>query len=155
MSRIEKRLAELGLTLPTVPKPVAAYIPAVRTGNIVVISGQLPMVDGALPRTGAIGNGGVSVEEGAALAKTACLNGLAAIKSVIGDLDKVVRIVRVACYVASKDDFTQQSLVANGASTLLQDVFGEAGKHVRTSLGQNVLPLGSPVEVELWAEVKD
>jgi len=147
-----QRLAELGLSLPPVAPPVAAYIPAVRTGNYVYTSGQLPFVDGKLQGTGKVGNG-VSVEAAAGLARIAVLNGLAAAASVAGGLDGITRIVKVTCFVASAPGFTGQAQVANGASEFLIDVLGEAGRHARSAVGMAVLPLDSPVEVEIIAEV--
>jgi enamine deaminase RidA (YjgF/YER057c/UK114 family) len=147
-----ERLAELGLTLPPVAPPVAAYVPAVRTGSYAYTSGQLPLVDGKLQGTGKVGDG-VTVEEAAALARIAALNAIAAAASVAGGLAAITRIVKVTCFVASAPSFTGQSQVANGASELLIDVFGDAGKHSRSAVGMAVLPLDSPVEVELIAEV--
>jgi enamine deaminase RidA (YjgF/YER057c/UK114 family) len=147
-----ERLAELGLTLPPVAPPVAAYVPAVRTGSYAYTSGQLPLVDGKLQGTGKVGDG-VTVEEAAALARIAALNAIAAAASVSGGLAAITRIVKVTCFVASAPSFTGQSQVANGASELLIDVFGDAGKHSRSAVGMAVLPLDSPVEVELIAEV--
>jgi enamine deaminase RidA (YjgF/YER057c/UK114 family) len=147
-----ERLAELGLTLPPVAPPVAAYVPAVRTGGYAYTSGQLPLVDGKLPGTGKVGDG-VTVEEAAALARTAALNALAAAASVSGGLAAITRIVKVTCFVASAPSFTGQAQVANGASELLIEVFGDAGRHSRSAVGTAVLPLDSPVEVELIAEV--
>lgn len=152
MPNIEEKLAKLGHPLPAVAKPVAAYIPAVRTGNLVLTSGQLPMVGGKLEVIGKVGED-VAPEDAAPLARTACLNALAAVKEVIGDLDSIRRIVRVVVYVQSSNNFHGQSAVANGASEFLQEVFGENGKHIRTAIGTNALPLNSPVEVELIAEV--
>jgi enamine deaminase RidA (YjgF/YER057c/UK114 family) len=148
----EERLAELGLTLPEVPKPVAAYVPAVRTGDLVYTSGQVPLVDGKLAGTGKLG-AGLTTEEGAGLARICALNALAALKSEIGDLGRVVRIVKVVVFVASDPAFTDQPKVGNGASELLGEVFGEAGKHARSAVGVASLPLDAPVEVELIAEV--
>ncbi|MGH3250984.1 MAG: RidA family protein [Trebonia sp.] len=146
------RLAELGLTLPTVARPVAAYVPAVRTGSYVYTSGQLPTVDGKLQGVGKVGDA-VAVDEAAALARTAALNALAAVASEAGGLDAIARIVKVTCFVASAPSFTGQAQVANGASELLTEVFGDAGRHARSAVGMAVLPLDSPVEVELIAEV--
>ena len=151
MSAITARLAELGVELPSVAKPVAAYIPAVVTGNLVYTSGQLPFVDGALPGTGKLGDA-VSPEDGNAYARRAALNALAAIDQAIGSLDRVTRIVKVVVFVASTPDFTGQPGVANGASEFLGEVFGEAGRHARSAVGVPVLPLDSPVEVEVIAE---
>lgn len=148
----EGRLAALGLTLPPVTAPVAAYVPAVRSGPYVYTAGQLPLADGKLPRTGKVG-AQVSVDEAAALARTCALNALAAVASVTGGLSAVTRIVKVTGFVASDPSFTGQPLVVNGASELLLEVFGEAGRHARSAVGVAVLPLDAPVEVELIAEV--
>ena len=152
MSHPEEKLAELGLKLPEVAAPVAAYIPVLRSGNLVYTSGQLPMVEGALPMTGKVG-AGVSPEDAKALAQRCALNALAAVKSEIGDLAKVKRVVKVVGFVASAPDFTGQPAVINGASELLGAVFGEAGRHARSAVGVAVLPLDAPVEVELTVEV--
>jgi enamine deaminase RidA (YjgF/YER057c/UK114 family) len=146
------RLAELGLELPAVAAPVAAYVPAVRTGSYVYTSGQLPLVDGKLQGTGKVGDG-VAPADAAALARTAALNALAAAASVAGGIDSIVRVVKVTCFVASAPSFTGQAQVANGASDLLIAVLGDAGQHARSAVGMAVLPLDSPVEVELIAEV--
>ncbi|WP_328807796.1 RidA family protein [Nonomuraea antri] len=148
----EQKIAELGLTLPEVVAPVGAYVPAVRTGNLVYTSGQVPMVEGKLPQTGKVG-AEVSLEEGAALARICALNALAAVKSEIGDLSKVNRVVKVVVFVASDPAFTQQPQVGNGASDLLAEVLGEPGKHARSAVGVASLPLDAPVEVELIVEV--
>ncbi len=147
-----ERLAELGLTLPPVTTPVAAYVPAVRTGNHVYTSGQLPFVGGELQGVGKVG-GDVTPDEGAALARTAALNALAAAASAAGGLDAITRIVKVTCFVASDPSFTGQAQVANGASELLIEILGDAGRHARSAVGMAVLPLDTPVEVELIAEV--
>ena len=147
-----ERLAELGLSLPGVAAPLAAYVPAVRVGDLVYTSGQLPTVAGGLQAVGRVG-AEVSAEEGAACARTAALNALAAVADQAGELDAVIRIVKVVVFVASSADFTGQPQVANGASELLGEVFGERGRHVRSAVGVAVLPLGAPVEVELIAEV--
>jgi enamine deaminase RidA (YjgF/YER057c/UK114 family) len=152
MSGAAARLAELGLTLPPVAPPVAAYIPAVKTGNYVYTSGQLPLVDGKLQATGKVGDS-LTVEEGAALAQICALNAIAAAADAAGGLDAIARIVKVTCFVASDPSFTGQAQVANGASEFLMRVFGEAGKHSRSAVGMAVLPLDSPVEVELIVEV--
>ncbi len=149
----EERLAALGLELPAVAPPQAAYLPAVRTGNYVYTAGQLPTAGGQLMMTGKVG-AGVSVEEAAGLARVCALNALAAVVSVTGSLSAVRRVVKVTGFVASAPDFTGQAQVINGASELLQDVFGEAGRHARSAVGMAVLPLDSPVEVELIAEVQ-
>ena len=150
----EERIAELGLTLPEVPAPVAAYVPAVLSGRMVYTSGQLPMVKGELLMTGHLGVD-VDIESAAACARVCALNAIAAVKSVVGDLSRVVRIVKVCGFVASAPNFTQQSAVMNGASDLIISIFGESGRHARTSIGVAVLPLGAPVEVELTVEVSD
>jgi enamine deaminase RidA (YjgF/YER057c/UK114 family) len=151
-STATERLAALGLALPPVAPPVAAYVPAVRTGNYVYTSGQLPMVDGKLQGSGKVGEA-VAPEEAAALARIAALNALAAAASVAGGLDSIARVVKVTCFVASSPGFTGQAQVANGASELLIEVLGEVGRHARSAVGMAVLPLDSPVEVELIAEV--
>ena len=157
MSAVEDRLVSLGLTLPEVAKPVAAYVPALRDGNLIFTSGQLPMVSGALVRTGKVGEGQglVSAEEAKRLAETCALNAIAAVKSVIGDLDKVTRVVKVVGFVASDPAFTGQPGVINGASELLGKVFGQAGVHARSAVGVAVLPLDAPVEVEITVSVQD
>jgi enamine deaminase RidA (YjgF/YER057c/UK114 family) len=152
MSTPEERLAELGLSVPEVAKPVAAYIPAVRSGNHVFTSGQLPMRDGQLMLTGKVG-GEVSQEEAVECARQCGLNAIAAVKAEIGDLSAVKRVVKVVAFVSSTPDFTGQPLVANGVSELLGDVFGDAGRHARSAVGVPVLPLDAPVEVELVVEV--
>ncbi|WP_277211186.1 RidA family protein [Isoptericola croceus] len=151
---VEARLAELGITLPEVAAPVAAYQPAVRSGNHVYTAGQLPFVDGALPVTGKVGDGEGLVDPAMAaeLARTCALNALAAVRSVAGTLDGV-RIVKVTGFVASDPAFTGQPAVLNGASTVLGEIFGDVGTHARSAVGVAVLPLDSPVEVELIAEL--
>jgi enamine deaminase RidA (YjgF/YER057c/UK114 family) len=148
----EQQLAELGLRLPEVVPPVAAYVPAVRSGTLVFTSGQLPMVDGALPRTGKVG-AEVDAAEAQDLARQCALNALAAVKAEIGDLARVARVVKVVGFVASAPGFTGQPQVVNGASELLQQVFGDAGRHARSAVGVAVLPLDAPVEVELIVEL--
>jgi enamine deaminase RidA (YjgF/YER057c/UK114 family) len=150
----EERLEALGLTLPAVPMPVAAYVPAVRTGNHVYTSGQIPTVDGKLVAVGKVG-AEVGQAEAAALARTCALNALAAVVSLTGSLSAVKRVVKVTGYVASAPDFTGQPLVVNGASELLLEVFGEAGRHARSAVGTAVLPLDAPVEVDLIVEVHE
>ncbi|MEU1673779.1 RidA family protein [Streptomyces roseifaciens] len=154
MSAVENRIAELGLTLPDVVPPIAAYQPAVRSGSYVYTAGQLPMVKGSIPVTGKVG-AEVSAEQAKELAATCALNGLAAVKSVIGDLDRIVRVVKVVGFVASAPDFTAQPGVLNGASELLGEVLGEKGVHARSAVGVAVLPLDAPVEVEFVVEVRD
>ncbi|MEU4445111.1 RidA family protein [Actinosynnema sp. NPDC050801] len=145
------RLAELGVELPEVAAPVAAYVPAVRTGQLVFTSGQLPFVKGSLAATGKVG-GDVSPEEAKAHARTCALNALAAVDALVG-LDKVVRVVKLTGFVASADGFTGQPAVINGASDLLGEVFGEVGQHARAAVGVAELPLGAPVEVDLIVEI--
>jgi enamine deaminase RidA (YjgF/YER057c/UK114 family) len=152
MSTPEERLAGLGLSVPEVAKPVAAYVPAVRSGNYVFTSGQLPMRSGELMVTGKVG-GEVTQEEAVACAQQCALNAIAAVKAEIGDLSLVKRIVKVVAFVASTPDFTGQPLVANGASELFGTVFGDAGVHARSAVGVSVLPLDAPVEVEIMVEV--
>jgi len=154
LSAVEQRLAELGLTVPDVVPPVAAYVPAVRSGSYVYTSGQLPMVAGAMAATGKVG-ADVTPELAKELAATCALNAIAAVKSVIGDLDKVVRVVKVVGFVASTPDFTGQPGVVNGASELLGAAFGDAGVHARSAVGVVALPLDAPVEVEMIVEVSD
>ena len=152
MSTPEEKLAELGLAVPDVAKPVAAYVPAVRTGNHVYTSGQLPMRDGRLMATGKVG-GEVSQEDAVECARQCGLNALAAIRAEIGELSAIKRVVKVVAFVASTTDFTAQPQVANGVSELLGEVFGDAGRHARSAVGVPVLPLDAPVEVELVVEV--
>ena len=151
MTAVAARLVELGLELPPVAKPVAAYVPAVVTGNLVFTAGQLPFVSGTHAATGKFG-AELAGEDGAALARICALNALAAAESVIGSLDRVTRVVKVVAFVASTADFTGQPGVANGASELLGQVFGDAGQHARSAVGVPVLPLDAPVEVELILE---
>lgn len=154
---VRARLAELGIDLPEVAAPVAAYVPAVRSGHLVWTSGQLPFVDGALAVTGKVGVGAglVDPDVAADLARTAALNALAAVASQIGSLDQIARIVKVVGFVASDPSFAGQPAVLNGASRVLGEIFGEAGVHARSAVGVAVLPLDSPVEVELVVELKD
>lgn len=152
MSAVEDRLAELGLAVPEVAKPVAAYVPAVVSGDLVFTSGQLPMRSGELMVTGKVG-GEVSSEEATACAQQCALNAIAAVRSMIGDLDRVAQVVKVVVFVASTPDFTGQPGVANGASELFGTVFGDAGVHARSAVGVPVLPLDSPVEVEIVVRV--
>jgi enamine deaminase RidA (YjgF/YER057c/UK114 family) len=152
MTSPEERLAELGLAVPEVAKPVAAYVPAVVSGDLVFTSGQLPMRGGELMVTGKVG-GEVSAEEATLCAQQCALNAIAAVKSVIGDLSRVAQVVKVVAFIASTPDFTGQPQVANGASELLGTVFGDAGVHARSAVGVPVLPLDSPVEVEIVVRV--
>ena len=152
-SRIRQRLTELGLELPTVAAPVAGYVPAVRSGDHVLTSGQLPFIDGSLPRTGKVG-AEVTAEQAAELAATSCLNALAAIEDLVGSLDQIVRVVKLTGFVASDPSFTGQPAVINGASELLGEVFGERGAHARSAVGVAVLPMDAPVELELQVEIQ-
>ncbi|GAA2677111.1 RidA family protein [Streptomyces lunalinharesii] len=154
MSAVEERIASLGLKLPEVVPPLAAYQPAVRSGAYVHTSGQLPMVDGALPVTGKVG-AEVSPEQAKELAATCALNALAAVKSVVGDLDRIVRVVKVVGFVASAPEFTGQPGVVNGASELLGEILGDKGVHARSAVGVAVLPIDAPVEVEIQVEIAD
>jgi enamine deaminase RidA (YjgF/YER057c/UK114 family) len=153
MGKVESKLNELKLLLPGAPKPVAAYIPAKQTGNLVFTAGQLPMVNGELISKGILGQD-VEIDEANKAARICTLNALAAIKGVIGDLDRIKQIVRVVGYVASVPTFTQQPAVVNGASELLLEIFGENGKHARSAVGMAVLPLNASVEIELTVEVE-
>jgi enamine deaminase RidA (YjgF/YER057c/UK114 family) len=152
MSSPEQRLADLGLEVPEVARPVAAYVPAVRTGNHVYTSGQLPMRAGQLIMTGKVG-GEVTAEEAVECARQCALNAIAAVRAEVGDLSRVTRVVKVVAFVASSPDFTGQPGVANGASELVGAVFGDAGRHARSAVGVPVLPLDAPVEVEMIVEV--
>jgi enamine deaminase RidA (YjgF/YER057c/UK114 family) len=153
---VEQRLADLGLAVPTVAPPVAVYVPAVRDGDLVWTSGQLPMVGGSLPATGKVGDaaGCVSPDQAKELARTCALNALAAVKSVVGDLDLVERVVKVVGFVASDPAFTGQPAVVNGARELLGQACGDAGAHARSAVGVAVLPLDAPVEVEITVRVR-
>jgi enamine deaminase RidA (YjgF/YER057c/UK114 family) len=153
MGRIDERLTELGIELPAAPKPVAAYVPSVAAGGLVFVSGQIPMSGGGLLATGPVPSA-ASPEAARAAARQCGLNALAVLRDALGgDLDRVRRIVRLGVFVASDPGFTDQPAVANGASELLQEVFGEAGRHARAAVGSVALPLGATVEVELVAEV--
>jgi enamine deaminase RidA (YjgF/YER057c/UK114 family) len=152
VSTAAERLAALGLALPPVATPVAAYVPAVRTGNYVYTSGQIPLVDGELQVTGKVGES-VSPADAAGLARICALNALAAAADAAGGLSAIARVVKVTGFVASAPGFTGQSQVINGASEFLIEVLGEAGRHARSAVGMAVLPLDSPVEVEMIVEV--
>lgn len=156
-SVIEERIAELGYTVPEVAAPVAAYVPAVREGNYVYTSGQLPFVDGKLPVTGKVGEGEglVSLEDAEEMARLCALNGLAAARGLLGSLEKIEQVVKVTAFVASDPSFTGQPAVANGASVFLGRVFGDSGIHVRSAVGVAVLPLDAPVEVEFTFRVSE
>ena len=153
---IESRLTDLGIELPEAPLPLAAYVPAVVEGNLVFISGQLPTVNGELRATGKVGEGAglVAPADAKDYARTSALNGLAVIKSAIGNLDRITRIVKVTGFVACVPEFTAMGGVVNGASELLADVFGDIGTHARSSIGVPVLPLDSPVEIEMIVAFK-
>ncbi len=150
----EAKLKEMGIEIPEAPKPLAAYIPAIKTGNLVMTAGQLPMVNGKLTFEGKVGSD-VSVEDAKEAAKQCAVNCLSVIKAEIGSLDKIKRIVKIAAFVNSADGFTAQPQVANGASEFVVEVFGDAGKHVRSAVGVNELPINAPVEIEMIVEVVD
>ena len=150
---VRAKLAEIGLLLPVAAKPVAAYVPAIRTGNIIFTAGQLPLVDGKIPATGKVGNS-VTVEEAKELARVCALNCLAAVETV-ADVNKIVKVVRVVGYVNGVAGFTSQPAVINGASELFLHIWGESGKHARSAIGVAELPLDAPVEVELTVEIAD
>ena len=152
MSMFEGKLMGLGLILPETPKPVAAYVSAKQSGNLVFTAGQLPMVNGELITKGLLGQD-VEIEDAKNAARICTLNALAAIKGVIGDLDRIKQVVRVVGYVASIPTFTQQPAIVNGASELLLEIFGEKGKHARSAVGMAALPLNASVEIELTVEV--
>lgn len=147
-SRVEERLNAMQLAVPPVAAPVAAYVPAVEHAGVVYTSGQLPFVDGELQAVGKLG-ADLDEDAGIAMAGIACLNAIAAVKSIIGDLDRVTRVLKVTVFVASASGFTAQPKIANGASELLGTAFGDAGVHARSAVGVAELPMGSPVEVEL------
>ncbi|MBI5854757.1 MAG: RidA family protein [Nitrospirae bacterium] len=149
----EERLKELGLTLPMAPKPVANYVPAVRVGELLFLSGVLPMRDGKLQAQGKLGRE-LTIEQGYAAAKLATLNALANMKQELGSLDRVTRVVRLVGHVASVEGFVQHPAVMNGASDLLVAVFGEAGRHARVALGAAELPMNAPVEIEMIVQVQ-
>jgi enamine deaminase RidA (YjgF/YER057c/UK114 family) len=153
MSEIENRIKNLGLVLPEVSAPLAAYIPAKKTGHVIFTAGQLPLLKGELICKGLLGQD-VDVEQAYQAARICTLNALAAIKGVIEDLDQIVQVVRVVGYVASTSTFTQQPAIVNGASELLLEIFGEVGKHARSAVGVASLPINASVEIELIVEVK-
>jgi len=150
---VESRLTELGLELPAPPRPVASYVPVAVSGALAFVSGQVPMSEGALMWKGRLGED-LDVPAGAEAARRCALQALSALRDALGSLDRISRVVKVTVWVASVDGFTEQPQVANGASDLLVEVFGEAGKHARAAVAAPVLPLGSPVEVELVVEVR-
>ncbi len=149
----EEKLRKLGIVLPVPPAPVAAYVPVVQTGNLAFVSGQGPIRDGKAAYTGRLG-AEISLEQGQEAARLAVLNCLAQLKAHLGSLDRVRRIVKVLGFVAGTDQFDRQPYVINGGSQLLEQVFGEAGRHARSAIGTNSLPFGIPVEIELIAEVE-
>lgn len=150
---VAARLAELDLRRPTVAAPVGSYVPAVRDGDLVLTSGQLPFTDGALPATGKVG-AEVSPERAQGLARVCAVNAVAAVHELVGDLDRVVQVVKVVGFVASDPSFTGQPGVVNGASDVLAEIFGEAGRHARSAVGVAVLPMDAPVEVEITVRVR-
>ena len=153
MGEVENRLKSLGMVLPEVPAPLAAYIPAKKTGQVIFTAGQLPLLKGELICKGLLGQD-VDIEQAYQAARICTLNALAAIKGVVKDLDQIVQVVRVVGYVASTSTFTQQPAIVNGASELLLEIFGEVGKHARSAVGVASLPLNASVEIELTVEVK-
>jgi len=150
----EARVRELGIQIPTLPPPVAIYVPAVRTGDLVFASGQTPTVDGVLQVQGKLG-GEVSIEQGQQAARLAALNCVAEVRGLLGSLDRVARIVRLTGFVASATGFAQQPAVVNGASQLIEEIFGEAGRHARSAIGVAELPGGAPVEIELIVAARE
>ncbi len=151
--KVEEKLKSMGLTLPETPKPVAAYIPAVKVGDIIYTSGQIPIVKGELKFKGKLGDE-IAKEDGYKAAKICALNALSAVKGVIGDLDQIEQIVKVVGFVASAEGFTEQPAVVNGVSEFLKELFGEKGLHARSAVGVAELPLGVPVEIEMIVQVK-
>ena len=149
--QFEQKITELGLALPNVAAPAGSYLPALTSGNLVFTAGQLPIVEGKLVATGKVGSE-ITLEEATELARKCILNGLAAVKNEIGDLDRIKRIVKLVGFVSSAPSFTQQPQVINGASDLLGEIFGEVGRHARSAVGVAVLPLNAPVEIELIVE---
>jgi enamine deaminase RidA (YjgF/YER057c/UK114 family) len=150
-SHVARRLQELGITLPSPPKPLAVYVPATKSGSLLFIAGQLPLVEGVLPKSGKLG-AEFPLDEGQLAARQATLNALAIAADMLGSLDPISQVVRLTCHVASAPGFREQHLVANGASELLGQIFGESGRHARLALGAAELPLGAPVEIELILE---
>lgn len=151
---IEEKIKELGFDVPEVAKPLAAYIPAKQVGNLVMTSGQVPLVKGVINYTGKVGSD-LSEEEGQKAAQICALNCLSAIKGVIGNLDKIVEVVKLTVFVASAENFTAQPKVANGASELIGKIFGEAGKHVRSAVGVTALPLNAATEIEMTVRIRE
>ena len=153
MGKIEKKLKEMGIEIPDVPKPAASYIPAVQTGNLIFTAGQGCKKEGVLVYTGKLGKD-LTVEEGYEAAKVSIINCLAILKGYLGDLDRIKKIVKLLGFVASAPGFDQQPYVINSASELLEEAFGEKGKHARSAIGTNELPFGTPIEIEMIVEVK-
>lgn len=149
----EEKIRTLGIALPDMPRPLGSYVPFVKTGNLIYLSGMLPLKDGRLLKSGRLGDT-VSVDEAALCTRTAAINALAVLKSAVGSLDIIKQCVKITGYIASAPDFIDQPRVLNGASDLMFDVFGEAGRHARAAVGVNILPLNSPVEVEFIFEVR-
>ena len=149
--QFEQKISELGLTLPSVAPPAGSYLPSITSGNLVFTAGQIPLVEGQLAATGKVGSE-ISLDKAQELARICLLNGLAAVKSELGDLQRVKRIVKIVGFVSSDPSFTQQPQVINAASDLLAEIFGEAGRHARSAVGVAVLPLDAPVEIELVVE---
>jgi enamine deaminase RidA (YjgF/YER057c/UK114 family) len=150
----EEKIKELSIELPGIPKPLGSYVPFVKTGNLIYLSGMLPLRDGKLLKTGRLGEA-VSIDEAVLCARTAAINALAVLKSAVGSLDMIKQCVKITGFIASAPDFTDQPKVLNGASDLMAEVFGEAGRHARAAVGVNILPLNSPVEVEFIFEVRE
>ena len=150
----EEKIKILGLELPAAPKPLGAYVPFVRTGKLVYLSGMLPLKDGSLLKTGRVGES-VSLEDAVLCARTAAVNALAVLKSAVGSLDMIKQCVKITGFIASAPDFTDQPKVLNGASELMVEVFGDSGRHARAAVGVNILPMNSPVEVEFIFEVRE
>ena len=150
---IEQKLKEKGLELPEAPKPLAAYVPATKTGNLIFTAGQIPLENGKLKFAGKVG-ADLSIEDGKKAAELCLLNGLSVIKSTCGNLDNISKIVKITVFVNSADGFVQQAQIANGASELLVELFGEKGKHARSAVGVSELPINSAVEIELIVEVE-
>jgi enamine deaminase RidA (YjgF/YER057c/UK114 family) len=153
MSKIEKRLSELGITLPKVSIPIASYIPAIKVSNLIFTSGQLPFIDGEITCTGLVGRD-VEVEAASNAARVCTINALAAIREIIIDLDRIKQVVKITGFVAGAPTFTQQPAVINGSSNLILEIFGEKGKHTRSAVGMSSLPLNSSVEIEFIFEVE-
>ncbi|MCZ7603675.1 MAG: RidA family protein [Melioribacteraceae bacterium] len=150
---LEEKLKDLGIEIPEAPMPLASYIPSTIVGNLVYTAGQVPLINGKLKNAGLVGRD-ISMADAQEAAKTCAINCLGAVKKAIGDLNKIKRIVKLTVFVASEDGFVDQPKVANGASDLLVEIFGENGKHVRSAVGVTALPLNAPVEIEMIVELK-